>query len=109
MAMLVSAGRGLWVSYRGALGFAEALDLPEAQTKNPCAPCPAPCRNACPVDAFAGGRYDTARCAAHVRSDAGRACRDGCLVRSACPAGHGLDLPIEQRAFHVKAFLNARP
>jgi len=105
--MQATPGRGLWASYRGALGFAETLNLPAWETASPCAPCPAPCRTACPVDAFQGGTYDVPRCTAHVQSPEGAACRDGCLVRRACPAGAGLDLPPDQRRFHMAAFLRA--
>jgi epoxyqueuosine reductase len=107
VAMQASPTRGLWASYRGALGFAARLELTASPAAGPCLGCPAPCLTACPVDAFAGGHYDVSRCVAHVGSPAGAACRQGCLVRAACPAGAGLDLPVEQRAFHMAAFLAA--
>ena len=75
--MQVSPSRGLWLSYRGALGFAEALDLPGGARPSPCPSCAATCLTACPVDALAGGAYDVERCAAHVASEAGCACREG--------------------------------
>lgn len=109
VAMQVSPSRGLWLSYRGALGFAERLPLPSGPTDRPCRACPAPCLTACPVDAFAGGAYDVARCVSHITSPEGRACREGgCLVRCACPAGRAATPPAEQRAFHMEAFLRAR-
>ncbi|MEM0991126.1 MAG: ferredoxin [Pseudomonadota bacterium] len=103
VSMMASAKRGLWISYRGALGFGETMTVPAVQ-EAPCDQCRAPCRTACPISAFANGQYDAERCARHVLSEAGRACRDGCLVRRACPAGAGLDLPLEQRRFHMSAF-----
>ncbi len=106
--MQATAGRGLWASYRGALGFAHRLELPAMDHASPCAPCPAPCRTACPVDAFADGSYDIARCASHLQTEAGAPCLDGCLVRRACPAGTSLNLPVGQRRFHMEAFLRAR-
>jgi hypothetical protein len=106
--MQVSPARGLWMSYRGALGFAGQLTLPPRPSATPCEGCPAPCLTACPVDAFAGGAYDVPRCVAHVASAAGAACRTGCLVRDACPAGAGVCLPLEQRGFHMAAFLAAQ-
>lgn len=106
--MQATAGRGLWTSYRGALTFEDRLDLPGALHADPCAPCPSPCRTACPVGAFAEGRYDVPACVAHVRSEAGAACRSGCLVRRACPAGQPLNLPEMQRKFHMTAFLAAQ-
>lgn len=108
VAMMASAGRGLWVSFRGALAFAQSIPVPQPAT-GPCTPCPAPCKTACPVNAFSTGTYDTAKCVAHVRSDAGAACRTGCLVRQACPAGAGLAMPGAQRSFHMAAFLKAQP
>lgn len=105
--MQATPTRGLWASYRGALGFANTLALPVWPDKAPCAPCPAPCKTACPVDAFSDGAYDVPRCTAHVQSPEGSACRDGCLVRSVCPAGKALDLPLAQRQFHMEAFLRA--
>lgn len=107
--MLVSPSRGLWLSYRGALGFDERLALTTALAAPPCPACPAPCLRACPVEAFAGGNYDVARCVAHITSPEGRACREsGCLVRHACPAGRAAAPPVAQNAFHMEAFIRAR-
>lgn len=107
--MQVSPARGLWLSYRGALGLAERLPLRPAAETSPCEPCPAPCLTACPVDAFAGGAYDVDRCVAHITRPEGRACREGgCLVRHACPAGRAATPPRAQCAFHMEAFIRAR-
>lgn len=107
--MQVSPARGLWLSYRGALGFPERLPLPTPPRPAPCPACPAPCLTACPVDAFAGGAYDVGRCVAHITSSRGRACREGgCLVRHACPAGRSTAPPRAQCAFHMEAFIRAR-
>lgn len=103
--MQATPKRGLWTSYRGALKFRVKLVLPDWPKDSPCAPCAAPCRSACPVDAFSSGSYDTRKCVAHVQSDAGQACRDGCLVRKSCPAGQQFVLPTAQRQFHMNAFL----
>ncbi|MEM9138422.1 MAG: ferredoxin [Pseudomonadota bacterium] len=108
VAMQATPGRGLWTSYRGALALARRIPLPRRDAA-PCAPCGAPCRTACPVGAFSEGAYDTDLCASHMRSPEGAACRTGCLVRLACPAGTALNLPEPQRKFHMDAFLNARP
>ena len=105
--MQVTAGRGLWASYRGALAFAERLDLPDRDEKSPCGACPRPCLSACPVDAFANGGYDVPKCIAHLRTEAGQTCMNGCLVRHSCPAGARLRLPEPQRQFHMQAFLRA--
>lgn len=109
VAMQVTPGRGLWTSYRGALGFREPLALAGGDATDPCPACPAPCLTACPVDAFAGGTYDVPRCVAHIASPAGAACREGgCLVRHACPAGRDATPPAEQCRFHMDAFIRAR-
>lgn len=105
VSMPVSPIRGLWASYRGALGFAERLDLPPAPGTDPCLGCPAPCLTACPVEALTGEGYDVPRCGAHLASPDGAPCRDGCLVRAACPVGHAP--PLEQRRFHMAAFARA--
>lgn len=107
--MQVTSDRGLWTSYRGALGFAEHPAIPEPARTNPCTGCPAPCLSACPVNAFARGSYDVPRCVAHITSPAGADCRTGgCLVRHACPAGAGATPPRDQNAFHMEAFIRAR-
>lgn len=107
--MQATPSRGLWTSYRGALAFQATIDLPTTLEPSPCAPCAAPCKAACPVDAFATGIYDTEKCADHVRTADGVACRSGCLVRKACPAGAAFELPADQRAFHMAAFLASHP
>lgn len=108
VAMLVSPTRGLWLSYRGALALRERLALPATESTDPCAPCPRPCLSACPVDAFAAGRYDVPRCLAHITGEAGRRCREeGCLVRNACPVGAAARPPAAQRRFHMEAFIRA--
>jgi len=100
--LLVDAARGLFVSWRGAVGLTEALPLQPAA--RPCDTCAAPCLTACPVDAFAGGRYDVAACRAHLDSAAGAEClQGGCLVRRSCPVGAGRR-PAAQSAFHMAAF-----
>ncbi|MEL6477105.1 MAG: ferredoxin [Pseudomonadota bacterium] len=106
VAMQVSPSRGLWMSYRGALALGDVLDLPAVSMENPCLGCPAPCLDACPVSAFAGGAYDVARCVAHVAAEKGKPCREGCLVRLACPVGTPPSLA--QRSFHMAAFLTAQ-
>src|SRR5690625_3035178 len=108
VSMQATHRRGLFASYRGALGFQERLALEASPTPDPCLECPAPCLAACPVNAFANGRYDVPSCLAHVTSAKGAMCRAGCLVRIACPAGADMALPVEQLAFHMAAFLRAQ-
>lgn len=97
---------GLFISFRGALAMEARLDLPASPAK-PCDTCAThPCETACPVGALGpGAPYNVAACRAHVASDAGRACRDGCLVRRACPVSQSFGRVPEQSAFHMKAFL----
>lgn len=105
--MQATPGRGLWTSYRGALGFKSRLTLAARNMASPCASCHAPCLSACPVDAFATGLYDVPKCVGHVKSAHGIGCSDGCKVRKSCPYGAELDLPAAQRKFHIDAFLRA--
>jgi epoxyqueuosine reductase len=109
--MQATSRRGLWASYRGALGFSRRLPLRVFRHEtlaDPCLGCPAPCIDACPVGAFDGANYAVPVCVAHVASASGAACLDGCLVRASCPAGAGMNLPTEQRRFHMAAFLRAQ-
>jgi hypothetical protein len=111
LGMLIHPEYGLWHSYRGALGCAEALRIPPMERRaSPCEACAArPCLTACPVNAFTSRGYDTDACAAYLRSDAGRACMDeGCLARRACPVGAEYAQGRSQTAFHMRAFLDAR-
>ena len=101
----VSPTRGLWAAYRGALALPERAPLHGEPHTDPCLGCPAPCLSACPVEAFAGGAYDLAACVTHAGGPEGAACRDGCLVRRACPVGTAPVLA--QRRFHMAAFLSA--
>jgi hypothetical protein len=100
---LVHDDAGLFVSFRGAIRWAQAAEI--ASPAQPCSTCAGhPCATACPVGAFKDG-YDVAACKAHVASPAGVDCRNGgCLARRACPVGQGARLPA-QAAFHMEAFL----
>ncbi|VAW01710.1 Ferredoxin, partial [hydrothermal vent metagenome] len=62
--LLVHDQMGLWLSYRGALGLKQRLDLPETPP-SPCLSCEKqPCVTACPVDALTAESYDVAACKA---------------------------------------------
>jgi hypothetical protein len=102
----VSPSRGLWASYRAALALPERIDVPLVPAHDPCLGCPAPCLTACPVTALTAAGYDVEACVGHAGSAAGAECRDGCLVRRACPAGAAP--PLAQRRFHMAAFIAAR-
>jgi len=59
--------------------------------------------------AFDGTAYHVDRCAAHVASPEGAACRRrGCLARRACWVGQDWVPEPDRAAFHMAAFLRAR-
>ncbi|RBP06244.1 ferredoxin [Roseiarcus fermentans] len=108
---LIHSTYGLWHSYRGALGFFDALSLPEADRRpSPCAACVArPCLAACPVGAFTQGGYDVPACARHLGAPDGADCMGrGCLARRACPVGAEYAYGAAQASFAMRAFLRAR-
>ena len=110
LGLLIHPTYGLWHSYRGALAFADALDIPAIEpTPSPCEACrDRPCLSACPVGAFAVGGYDVPACAAHLKSAAGADCMErGCRARRACPVGAGHVPGAEQASFAMRAFLRA--
>lgn len=109
--MSIHAERGLWMSFRGALGYAEARDdLVAATAERPCETCAEkPCLSACPVDAFTDGVYDVPTCAAHIATPMGEGCLTrGCIARHACPVGRNWAPVPEQATFHMGAYLRAR-
>ncbi len=109
--LLIHPRYGLWHSYRGALGFASALEIPTHETSpSPCDSCAErPCLSACPVCAFSARGYDVAACAAHLRSVGGADCTGAwCLARRACPVGAEHAYGREQANFTMRAFLRAQ-
>ena len=103
--LLVHDEAGLFLSFRGALALPDRLDLAAPPTR-PCDTCAAPCTTACPVSALAERQaYDVSRCQAHVASPEGAACRQGCLVRRACPVAKDFQRRTEQSTFHMSAFM----
>ncbi|WP_420406203.1 ferredoxin [Nisaea sp.] len=107
LGILIHPLYGLWHGYRGALLFAERLELPEsADASSPCDRCrDRPCLSACPVGAFNGAAYDVSACRAHLRTEAGAACLGGsCLARRACPVGAPYVYRDDHARFHMAAF-----
>ena len=104
--LLVHDTAGLMVSYRGAIGLSERLDLPAAGTR-PCDSCDSkPCRTACPVSAFNDTGYDIPACKTYLVSKEGQACMEGgCLARRACPLSEGSGRLPRQSAHHMRYFL----
>lgn len=102
--LLVHDTAGLMISYRGALGFAERLDIPP-QPEKPCETCAdQPCLTACPISALGAEGYDVDACKSHLHSAAGAECMQGCLVRRACPVSKDYGRLPEHSHFHMKAF-----
>lgn len=111
LGMSIHAERGLWMAFRGALGFAEAReDLRAATAERPCETCTdKPCLSACPVEAFTGGVYDVPTCVAHIATPEGADCLGGgCKARHACPVGTDWSPAPAQATFHMGAYLRAR-
>jgi hypothetical protein len=111
LGILIHPEYGLWHAYRGALAFAERLDLPPpVALSSPCESCrERPCLGTCPVDAFGAAGYDLPRCVSHLAGPAGGAClAEGCQARLACPVGADYRYAAAAAAFHMDAFLGAR-
>ena len=109
--LLIHPVYGLWHSYRGALAFHEALDVPEpAAAPSPCDSCRERwCLKTCPVGAFSAQGYDVAACAGHLGCAAGADCmKAGCRARRACPVGAEHAYGEEQASFTMRAFVRAR-
>ena len=102
--LLVHDTAGLMISYRGALGFAEKLEVPR-RPERPCETCAdQPCLSSCPIGVLSTEGYDVAACKTHLHSDAGAVCMQGCLVRRACPVSKDYGRLPEHSHFHMKAF-----
>ncbi len=109
--VLIHPRYGLWHSYRGALAFREALEVPEPTAlASPCDSCrERSCLKACPVGSFSATGYDVVACAGHLESAAGADCMSaGCRARRACPFGAEHAYGPEQTDFTMRAFLRAR-
>lgn len=101
---LIHDTAGLWLSFRGALGFSTRLNLPQAG-RSPCEGCARPCVTACPVGALTGAGYDVPACHAYLNISAGAHClSNGCAVRAACPVSESYGRSPDQSAFHMRHF-----
>jgi hypothetical protein len=111
LGMLIHPDYGLWHAYRGALAFAEALELPpRAVRPRPCDTCAErPCLSACPVGAFSEAGYDVSACTDHISAAQGTDCMENaCQARRACPVGREYLYAPVQAGFHMRHFLEAR-
>ncbi|MEM9354728.1 MAG: hypothetical protein AAGB04_00820 [Pseudomonadota bacterium] len=109
-AMSIHHKYGLWHAYRGALAFAETIEVPQfTADASPCVTCvDQPCLSGCPVEAFSSAGYDTEACAAHLSlSDKVDCLSHGCRARRACPIGTDYVYEPAQAQFHMDAFLRA--
>jgi ferredoxin len=109
--VLIHPVYGLWHSYRGALGFREALAVPErVEAPSPCESCRERwCLNACPVGAFSAAGYEVGACVGHLKSAASADCMiAGCRARRACPVGAKHAYGPEQASFTMRAFLRGQ-
>jgi hypothetical protein len=110
LGILIHPVYGLWHAYRGALVFADDIEVPERETAaRPCDTCAGkPCLTACPVSAFKNPGYDVPACTGHVAAPQGADCLgQGCRARRACPVGQGFIYAPAQAQFHMHAFLRA--
>lgn len=102
--LLVHDTSGLFVSFRGALAVPYDIDFDT--TQSPCQSCPAPCLNACPVNAFAEGAYNAASCSAELRNlDREDCVATGCAARRACPISKDFGRVTAQSKFHMRNFI----
>ena len=111
LGMSIHAERGLWMSFRGALGFSDLKEnLTAATAERPCDTCnDKPSLSTCPVEAFAHGVYDVPTCVSHIETPGGVDCLGrGCKARHACPVGRDWAPRPAQAAFHMGAYLKAR-
>ena len=104
VSLVVHKEKGLFISFRGALGVNEYIESPN-NSRDICTPCEKPCLTACPVSALNQDGYDVIRCKEYVNTPSGQEWRNGCLVRRSCPSGQNLRLK-EQSNFHMRAFLS---
>lgn len=102
--LLVHAGQGLMVSFRGALALKDRLPLPAPAAK-PCDTCARPCLTACPAGALGAQGYDVPACHRFLDTAPGADClTGGCRVRRACPVSAAYARVPEQSAYHMSRF-----
>lgn len=102
---LVHDTAGLFVSFRGALGLPERIDLPPSPP-NPCMTCDTkPCTTACRSGALTPAGYDVPRCKDFLTTAAGSEnLLSGCTVRRCCPVSQKFGRITAQSAYHMHQF-----
>lgn len=103
---LVHDTAGLFLSYRGAIGLTERLDLTHPAPPSPCDSCAdRPCLVACPPAALGDAGYDVPACHRYLGQPAGQHCvNSGCAVRRACPLSQAYGRLEVQSAYHMRLF-----
>ena len=101
--LLVHNKRGLFLSFRGALGITQLEQFNEEEN-SVCDSCRKPCLTACPVGALSPEGYNVTKCKEYISTNNKKSCYNGCLVRKSCPYG-SKSRPDEQSSFHMKSFL----
>ena len=101
--LLVHNEKGLFISFRGALGLNHKI-LPDRQPTAVCIGCSKPCENSCPIEAVNSKGYNAKKCIEYISKSKNKECLSGCLVRKSCPYGSNLQ-PSNQSLFHMNSFL----
>ena len=102
---LVDHESGLYVSFRGAIGFAHSITDPRPVLTTPCAGCSAPCLTMCPANALNENGYDVPKCKSHLTSTQESCETFGCAARRACPYTAKTQRPMVHTQFHMRAFM----
>ena len=109
--ILIHPRYGLWHSFRGALAFREAFDIPKlTDVPSPCESCSGRwCLKTCPVGAVLRRRLRRRRLRGPPPKRRGWGLYGrGCRARRACPVGAEHAYGVEQTSFAMRAFLKAR-
>lgn len=106
ISLMIHDSAGLFLSFRGALAFAEKIDLPPVPAASPCETCTdRPCITACPAAALTEAGYDLDGCHDWLDAPSGKDClNSGCIVRRACPVSRTYGRLEEQSAHHMRFF-----
>jgi hypothetical protein len=104
---LVDNESGLYVSFRGAIGFTQNISDPRPVLSTPCAGCAAPCLTSCPADALDETDYNVPKCKSYLMNAIESCETFGCAARRACPYTAKTQRPVAHAKFHMRAFMGA--